>query len=425
MNRCNLMLSICLALTAAQSFAREPQAPPSPSGDGGVPQVGTIKEVPNPNGYGATSFYVGHYGEAIEIPYYWIAEAELRGTTEAVYFHRKFSDDNSLHPFQPKAADYKPENFARLELMELVVIPKNAPGGLRSLKAIRLAKEKEIAAKGPDSKISAEQYEYKWPRGTFQVRTSQPYRMVQTYGESPKEFYILTTGGNLATGDYGLSEKRSYEYNYAAERALESLAKHLFAVHKETLDDFVFKHAPDTSNFFSFVPAPNTSKDLLASFTAIRFLGLYGTLGAGMLILAFWPGASPWGRRVRLFGRSLFLFAHLSALIGFLLMYIPIISIGVKWGCSDDATLIPVLLIPWISGLAAMRLGSARTKRVLISTGVLAALWTILILLVRRSGDSADYDVFVHTAMFHLIGMIFGIVFALAFGPLPQKEDPR
>ena len=427
MNRYLTPLIFSFSLAAAQTFAREQQSPPSPSGDGGIPQVGTIKVEPNPSGYGTTSFFVGHYGEMIEFPYSWIAEAELRGKTEAVYFHRKFSDDKNRLPFQPKPADYTLENFARLELMELIVIPKNAPGGLRSLKAIRRAKEEEIAKTGADSKIIDETNEYAWPRGTFHVKTLKPHSTVQTYGESPKEFYILTTGGSLAAGDYDLSEERAADYNYYVEHTLESLRKHLLAVHKQTLGDFIYAHSPDTLNFFSFAPVSDRSKDFLSSFRSVRFFGLFGTLGAGILVIAFWPGTTSRVRRARLFGRSLFFFAHLTALIGFLFVYCPISIFGVKWQSAADATFMPVLLIPWISWLAARHLGSVRTNRVLISTAMLAALWTILMVLTRHSEDSlpVEYAVFGNTVLLHLLGLIFGSAFVLAFGPLPKNEPPR
>ncbi|MBI2384555.1 MAG: hypothetical protein HYV14_00940 [Elusimicrobia bacterium] len=332
---------------------------------------------------------------------------EVKGETEVVYFHRNFSDDKGLAPFKPKPSNYKLDDFARLELMELMVIPKRAPGGLRSLAELRAAKDKESAKAGAEYRMVDETNEYAWPRGTFHARTTRPYRAVQTYTESQHEFFILTTGGILNEGDFGLSAKRAEDYNYTLDRALESLRKHVISGSHPSQED--------SSSGNLFIPAGELSPHFFSSFKAFRFVMLFGILGGALTGLAFWPGTSVRARRTRYFGRSLFVFAHLAALAGFISVYLPIAITGVKWRVSNDATLLPVMLVPLISAFAARRLGSARAGRVLVATGAIAVLWALLTILTRGPGDRlpAEFGVFGNTVILYFLGLAFGTAFAL------------
>lgn len=401
------------------SFAREPQAPPSPIADGASAKTGTIQTTPNSSGYGAVTLYVGKYGETIELPYYWSTLVEMKDETEVVYFHRNFSDDRSLVPFKPKPSDYKLEDFARLELMELIVIPKKAPGGFRSLAELRANKDKESAKAGANYQIVDETNEYAWPRGTFHVRITRPYRAVQTYTESPEEFFILTSGGDLSDGEFGLSAKRAEDYNYTVDRALESLRKHVISGSNPSDED--------SSSGKLFVPAGALSQNFFSSFKTSRFVALFGILGGVMAGFAFWPGMTARARRTRFFGKSLFVFAHLAALAGFMSIYCPIAIAGMKWRTSNDATLLPVLLVPLFSAFAARRLGSARARRVLVVTGTIAGLWALLAILTRGPGDRlpAEFGVFGNTVILYFLGLAFGTAFALFIAPTLPAEESR
>lgn len=403
-------LTVGIALAAAQCFAREPGAPPSPVVEGNVSQVGTTTQSTKGN-----SLFVGHYGEILELPYGWTAEAELKGETEAVYIHRKSHDEFGRRPFQPKKSDFKPENFTPMGLMELVVIPKNAPGGLRSLKELRRAKENELKQNRVNYKISEVVNDSHWPVGTFHVEASQPYRLVQTYAESQKEFYILTVGGHLEEGDYKLSTDQISEFHHANIYVSESLGDHLLAIHKKSPKEFLFR------------PEPRDANDFSAPFSLFRLRITAGAINAALLILALFPGNSPRARRARLFGWSLFLTANLMAFIGFLAVYIPVHLYGVLWRNSAAAELIPILLFPWISWIAAKRSGSSHPSRVLISIGILSAILALDIFRGSRldSARSADVLAYETTLLLFALGLALGGVFAAAFGPLPQKGDRR
>lgn len=414
MKRYPAPLVVSLALAAAHSFAREPQAPPSPSVDS-ASRSGMIGK-----GAAGSSMFVGHYGEILEIPYGWTAEAEMRGETEAVYLHRKSHDAFGFKPFHPNISDYKPENFAPMGFMELIVIPKNAPGGLPSLKAIRGAKEVELKQSGAEYEIFDETGDGDWPRTTFHVNTKKPYRLWQTYAESPNEFYILTVGGEVETGDYGLDEARVLNYRSASQLVSRSLGNHVLAAHKRSLGGTLFRYRAGAADglFSDFI-------DLIGKPPLMRIV--LGALGAMMLILALWPGTSTSARRVGLFGRSLLLFTLFTGLAGFLVVFIPARFGDALWNSNELALLIPVLIIPGISWAAARALGSARPKRVLASTGIVAAAWATAFLWGAdfKNVDEAAILAVGNTIILLLVGLTFGIAFGLGFGPLPKKEIPR
>lgn len=394
MKRSLAPLIICFALASGRLFAKEPQAPPSPAS---APQTGSLAA-----GRDGASIFVGHYGESIVIPHGWTARAELRETTEIVYFHRKSHDDFGYKPFQPKPADFKLENFAPMGLMELVVVPKNVPGGLRSLKDIRLAKEKELEASGAAYKTVDESGA--WPRGTFTVRITRPYHVAQTYAQSANEFYIFTSGGVLEEGALGLPKNRAMEYRYAAVDARDSLLEHLRAGDERSPVGTLFTEAPEAGAIMHY-------------FTVPRFLAVYGGVAAALLVLALLPAASP---RARLFGWSLFLFSQLTAFAGFLFLYVPVRLAGLMWANPGDAALVPALLIPAAAWLAARRFASVHPGRVLAATGVLAALGAAVLLLGPRSTSPlpSEMALFGVTVVLHLLGLAAGLVFALAFGPV-------
>lgn len=409
MKRHIAILLVILALAEARGFAREPLAPPSPSKTAST-RVGSIGE-----GTDGNSLFIGHYGEAIEFPYLWDAEAELRGGMEVVYFHRKSHDDFGYKPFNPTPADYKLENFAPLGLMELVIIPKNAPGGLRSLEAIRQAKEQELKNNGVEYKVFHSMSDLHWPAGTFHIEVIKPYRLVQAYAESSKEFYILTTGGRLNEGDFGLSRDRVQDYYHADNIVSRSVGSHLLRVNKKIIRNSIFEVTTDEFN------------RLFSSSCPLGLWALCGAFSAVMLMIAIWPRKSGRTTRLQIFGYSLFAFPTLLALLGFLCVYLPFRVGGVAWKHSEDAMIIPTLLIPLMSWLAARRYGSQHVSRVMVWIGGLAALWIGALTLGPRSEFSWPVSdlIFWNTVILHLVGIIFGAVFAAAFGALAHREDKR
>lgn len=407
-------LFICLTLTAQPCAAREPQAPPAPSGDAAAQSK--LSDVSS----GKKSIFVGRYGEIIELKFDWTAEAEMRDETEAVYFHRKSKEFLGFKPFQPKKSDYKAENFSPMGLMELVVIPKNAPGGMRSLKDLRRAKEQELKRQGADYKIFDEEDGDDWPRGTFHVRTERPYRLQQTYSESPKEFYIFTAGGILETGDYNLGEDLVLDYRSAKDLATRSLKKNLKDLRHKTAGGRLFYFQKISSDdIFSGFKDYSLGRD--ASPLSLKILA---TTSFAMLGLALWPGRTGPARRTRLFGRSLLLFTSLVGFTGFLVVFIPARLFGLIWNSRDLAMAAPIPFIPLIAWAAAYGSGSVHAKRVLAATGTLGVLWVTLFLLSAdfKTTDPSPISTLGNTLFSLIVGLTFGFVFALSFGPVPNKE---
>lgn len=400
-------LAFYLLLIAGHSVAREPQAPPSP-----IPSAG--------KGATAGAIFVGHYGEAIEIPHGWTAEVEMRRETEAIYFHRKSHDDSGFKPFQPKQSDYVSENFAPLGLIELVVIPKDAPGGLRTLKAIRKAKEHELKLQAADFQVFDETGQGDWPRNTFHVKTEKPHRLWQTYAETPTEFYILTYGGRLETGDFGLDEHRIQDFSFAKQTLNRSLSAHLLLANQRS----------PAGRLFSF--RTGASDGLLSDY--LEMMGTppllptaLGAFGALLLILSSWPSTFVGAERVRRFGRSMLVFSLFTGLGGFLIISIPAYSGDALWNSDEFAALIPVLLVPVASWAAARKLGSARPIRVLASTGLLAVAWALVLMWGAdfNNADSAAVSAVGNTLLLLFVGLTFGIAYAVSFGSDQNKRVPR
>ena len=220
MNRRTILLTACL-LTASLSSAREPQAPPSP--------VSTRE-----SGQAEFSLFVGRFGESIKLRNGWAAEARMQGPIEVVNFHVKQDSTPKRLPFQPKAADYIQDNFTLFGLMQLMVIPKNIPGGLASLEALRSAKEDELKRSGADYKILDESpTSNDWPPRTFHVLIERPYSLWQTYSESAGEFYIFTHGSWPRTADNGPTRDDINDYRLASGDAVNSLGAYLRSIYRK------------------------------------------------------------------------------------------------------------------------------------------------------------------------------------------------
>lgn len=405
------MIGLGLALAVAPGFAREPQGQFSPAASAGE----------GPNG---GSIFVGHYGDVIAIPSDWTADAEMRGETEIVYFYRKFLDEFGFRPFQPKRSDYKPDNFTPMGLINLHVFPKDARRGFGNLAAIRGAQELQLKHQGVDYKIFDETGKSDWPRATFHVKTSTPYRLWHTYSESPSEFYMLTFGGAVEAGEFGLDQWRIDDIDSAVQLISRSLSESLRAAERRTLAGKLFKFQDEAAHGMFYEFNDFIRDDYYRSLPAVRFVA---AAAAVMLILALWPGATAGARRARLSGRSMMFFTLFAWFAGFLAVYLPARLAGALWRADELASMIPVLLLPVIGWAAARGLRSSRVGKVSIAMAAIAAFWAFAILwrADMENLDSAPVLAIVNT-FFHLfIGQTFGIAFAAVFGPLTDKEVPR
>lgn len=191
------------ALSVVSARAYEPSAPPPTLTDG-------------------ENVFIGHYGEIVRLAYFWTADASMKGEMEVVNFHLAKQDPFAVvsPAFQPAQKDYAPENFARLRLMQMLVIPKDVPGGFKSLRTLREAKTSELAAAGGSYKLQS--LGEVWPPDSFQLWVSAPHQFFQVYTQDEKNIFIVTSGASPYD-----SPPADPVLTNATVRLLNSLSDHL------------------------------------------------------------------------------------------------------------------------------------------------------------------------------------------------------
>jgi hypothetical protein len=173
----------------------------------------------------AVSVFVGHYGEVLEFSDDFVVQAKMSGLVESVYFYPKL--DPTLPPgsapqlFEPKPSDFKPENFERLNLRELVIVPKDAPGGYRTLAELEDAKHREF----DDRKMKGGDYRWLemtgWSSKSFEILIYNPARHWQIYSETKSEFYIFTTGREPNNAEPLVASLNSFVMTHSTHNHLE------------------------------------------------------------------------------------------------------------------------------------------------------------------------------------------------------------
>lgn len=324
-------LAAVLALSAGRSYAREPAAPPSPVEPGAA-----AKHSLTPNAEDAgVNVFIGHFGETVRLPYFWAADARMQGPMEVVNFHFKTVDPMKMFsaPFSPEAKDYVPENFSRLRLMQMLVIPKNVPGGYPSLEKLREAKSKELSETGNPydlRKVGG----YPWPPDTFWVSISTPYPLFQLYTQSDKNFFIVTSGAS----PYAKDRKDPVLANSAGDLC-GSLSTYL--------DQFADKLA---------------DKPKSVSSTLAALLPWAGICAAG-IILGLLPKRGNWLGRLSLMGRAMVGLASISLLIASPLLFFSWRQGFDKIINEGSILLVAGLVMPWMCRAISARLNGQNLWR--------------------------------------------------------------
>lgn len=311
--------------------------------------VGTIRQAPpRTSDEYPRSIYVGNYGETLEIPGGWAAEAEMHGEAEVVRFHRAYKDLLKLHPYDVKGSDYKPENFTKMGLIQVIVIPKTAPGGFHDLAAMRRAKEADLRKESVEYGLKdADVNNAFWTPPAFDVVVTRPYRLAQTYAQSRSELFILTTGYDFRAKDYGFTRDEIAELEDAADTVTRSLSDDLAKVQSPT------KRPPEDDVLF-FVR--NANPRFLAGVCV--FLGL-------MLLLAVWPGEIERREKFRRFAISMLVFLPGSAALGFMAVALPPLLGRPGWNNYGTPSALAILFLPPLAYVLARRLRCAKPTRVL------------------------------------------------------------
>ncbi len=199
MNRRLVPLTAGLALITVQCFAREPQAPPSPfSQDTGV-KAGTVRPDPGITGEGWVD-YVGHFGEVFKLRGGEEIDAFMSGGAEVINLHSTFRPHrpgDDWVRFRTNPSDFEPEKFTRLEMTQLIIIPRSSDA-FRSLADLKEAKLRDLKASGVTFKVYDHPhfpaFRGDWPAGSFEIAVLAPYLLDQLYTATSSFTCILTSG---------------------------------------------------------------------------------------------------------------------------------------------------------------------------------------------------------------------------------------
>lgn len=287
--------------------------------------------------------FVGHYGETFRFCPTCEASSEMQGLTEVIRLHESVrkTDKGAFVPFDPKPGEYVPQNFTPLNLGQLIVVPKGAPNGFRSLRKLRQAKEKELALSGVRYKLLPERpAEYDlWPQDTFGVVVSTPYRLFQLYTQSDKNFFILTAGiDDLSHPDAG-------DIRFVCN----SLQKYLRQFSRQVSEDYLI------------------FKDSLFMIPWGALIVIFGALG-------FAPKHDGWRGRVRLIGRTVLLFSVVLPLLAWAILFWGWRNGFDKWVNGGSIDFGVLFVMPWVNGALSYGLGGRRLMRVFFWTVGIVAL---------------------------------------------------
>jgi len=348
-----------------------------------------LKAVPPP-GHSSISLFVGNYGETFEFPNDDIVETDMHNTIEDVRVHKKFQTNPASglsELVKIPILDYQPENFEKLHLQELLVIPKDGPNNeFKTIAALKTAVLQHYA--GLNLKyvvLDPRQWDSNWPVGSFEIVTTSPYHRWEIFSESLHEFYDLSAGVDPAGMD-------------AESMIAKSLAKSLSGSFPSKKDEF---------------------KKLVPPWQVIAlWLGINGIF----LIIAWLPIVR-WRRRLKILGFSLLGFCNGMYFYAYLLGLIEYsLSLGLikKLGDIDTSA---IILAAIAAVLMARGLRSINFKTMCASI-VLTASWLVKESLNSDTATQSFSLTYIEPTAFVLF--IMGFFIALVFGSLlrlRQEED--
>lgn len=402
MNRKTAMLIISLGFLAAQSYAREPQAPPSPTG--------TFEHAAYsiaPDNEKKENVFIGHYGETLRLYSDWTAEAVMRGPMEVIYMREKSLPPPSKWPtsvelkgqdatvtfhgpsFRIKPEEFISTNFARLRLMQLMVVPKNVPGGFRNLTELREAKSAELRATGSPHKLQ-EVGDYPWPPDSFWVSISTPYRLFQLYTQDDKNLFIFTSGASP------YDEKPDDPvFGSAVEKLLGSLSTYLSGFRRQT----------------------TAERDLITELRTVLLPGTVVLVFAA--ILNFLPARQNWTRRLRMAGRT-----TAGFVAGWHIIAVPLLF--ASWRLDLDRSIneasilvCAAAIMPWVCKAISARFGGQRPWFVFTWSAVINVFPALLGFagmedFITKTAVIAGYQDFgMMTLTLSILGLLNGVAFGL------------
>lgn len=141
--------------------------------------------------------FVGHYGEVLDLRSGAMRiEPEMHGPIEVINYYPDFRIDlPDSEPFRAKPSDWEPENFTRLGLIQLVIMPHSASS--TPFNDLKRAKIAALQSSGVEYRVIEDPMGPilgNWPEGTFEIRVTKPYLLSQLYTATSSYLCILTSG---------------------------------------------------------------------------------------------------------------------------------------------------------------------------------------------------------------------------------------
>lgn len=376
----------------------------------------TVKPDPDPGipGEGFVD-YVGNYGEVLKLRGGWRIEASMHDEAEVINQYPPFRVDlrDSVEPFNPQPADFVPENFTRYALIQLIILPRTA-ASTKSLDELKKLKIKDLESSGVGFKIVDQPFfgglYGNWPKDTFEIFVSTPYRLSQLYTASDSHLCILTSGRDTPP-----STVISSHYEWM----------------RSGLRDWV---APPTRLYELLEPHTPTPRKILAKGVSLRVLGkpvvwMSWALVSGIsCLLAGFLGIKKRWAPLRRASLWLLIFSNAGALIGGV--------VGLFfWPFAWSSHHLPVpstiacLFMPLLVFLANRVRGIRYYRRALFGVAawaIIAAIFLCYVSLASNWGSNFSPLVPAYTAMsmfvFYGVG---GIFLGFLDGPPSDAVDVR
>lgn len=367
---------------------------------------------PNPdrgiNGEGFVD-YVGHYGEVFKLRGGWQIDPFMRDGIEVISLYPKFRQDlpeGDYRIFKPKASDFEPENFTRLAMIQLMIIPRTSEAS-RSLQDLKKAKIEDLDASGVKYKLFEQPhfpaFRGDWPKGSFEINVLSPYRLTQLYTATSSFTCILTAGLDTAPSTYIGDHYGFLRYG---------LATWIVPQDRTASDD-----SPAAIMARGITLHPFSIPLIWLSWAAIT--GLASLLAGGLRLI---------NRLDALRGASLALliFSHAGALLGgaFGLIFWPF-----AW--FSHHAVIPAAIAALIMPALPLLLSKARGLRVRRRVLIGVSLWALVAALLLGYGGSYDWGGGDRTRYLLAYNAILGFV-AYAIGGIvtgvldsAKKEFPK
>ncbi|MFA6093677.1 MAG: hypothetical protein WCU88_08985 [Elusimicrobiota bacterium] len=332
--------------------------------------------------------FIGHYGEMINLPVAWTAEAELQSRMEVVYFHEKYERMGQGtaywedRPYRPAREDYTLENLTAKRLMQLLVIPKDVPG-FKSLEAMRRAKGKAYKKEGVKYFVwngaCAYCTDYHFPENSFTMDIgSREHGFIQFYTESDDHFFILSMG--------------NIRESSPKELILKSLERYI-STRRAGVDR-------DPRQMFSY-----------------RLLWfIFGGSNLICIIFALLSRKNKWLAPMVIAGRFMLVFSNLLAIIGVALLFF-LDYFGIR-GAIPIPSLLTAMAMPWLCRETSCRIGGIKPARVFLTCLFLSVPLSLFFLAatigIMEDGEKVSSAYYAVVAMFQmLIALGYAVVFAL------------